>query len=77
MKLKISATFEGKCDFCKKKSKVFTLGDEDTRKAVTVCKDCSGKMGSEKVSDIVEKHGKKNEKVFEPGVRYERKPMAQ
>ena len=41
MKIKHSATFEGKCDICKKNAIVFTAGDEDTKKVVTVCKKCA------------------------------------
>ncbi len=76
MKIKISATFEGKCSLCKKKKIVFTAGDEDTHKAVTICKECSDKMGSESVSDVIEKFGKKDEDVFKPGVKYEGKSVA-
>lgn len=77
MNLKISATFEGKCDLCKKSGIVFTVGDEDTHKAVTICKDCSVKNGSESISTVVEKYGKKDDKAFEPGVRYEKKGVAE
>ena len=76
MKIKLSATFEGKCNLCKKKKIVFTAGDEDTHKAVTICKECSAKMGTESVSNVIEKFGKKEDRIFEPGVRYERKPTA-
>ena len=72
----MSATFEGKCDLCKKKKKVFTLGDNDTHKAVTICKECSDKIGSESISEVVKKFGKKDDKFFKPGVRYEKKPTA-
>lgn len=76
VKIKISATYEGKCDVCKKKKLVFTAGDEETHKAATVCKECSESMGSESVSEVIEKFGKKDDKVFDSGVRYERKPSA-
>lgn len=76
MKIKISATYKGKCDVCKKKGDVITAGDEETRKAATICRGCSGKMGSETLSELIEKFGKKDDKVFDPGVRYERKPSA-
>ena len=76
MQVKISATFDGTCDLCKKKGKVFTIGDEDTKRIVTICKDCSAKNGQASVTEMIEKYGKKSEKEFEPGVRYEGKPVA-
>ena len=76
MKIKLSATFEGKCDLCKKKGIVFTAGDEDTKKAVTICKGCSEKLGKMQTSEVIEKYGKVDEKVFENGVRMEKKGKA-
>jgi transcription elongation factor Elf1 len=76
MKIKLSATFEGKCDLCKKKGIVFTAGDEDTKRAVTICKGCSGKLGEMQTSEAIEKYGKVDEKAFENGVKMEKKGKA-
>jgi len=76
MKIKLSATFEGKCDICSKKAIVFTAGDEDTKKAVTICKECSDKLGSMHTSEVIEKYGKADEKAFEEGIKIEKKPQA-
>lgn len=73
MKIKISATFEGKCFLCKKEAIVFTVGDEDTKRCVTICKECSDNLGEMKISEVIEKFGKKDEKSFESGVRFEKK----
>jgi ribosome-binding protein aMBF1 (putative translation factor) len=72
MKIKLSATFEGKCDLCGKKTKVFSLGDEDSKKVLTICEDCSKKLGEMQASDAIEKYGHKDEKPFEKGVRLEK-----
>jgi protein-arginine kinase activator protein McsA len=72
MKIKLSATFEGKCDLCGKKAKVFTLGDEDSKKVVTICEDCSKKLGEMQASEAIENFGHKDEKPFEKGVRLEK-----
>ena len=76
MKIKMSATFEGKCSFCGKEAKVFSAGDEDTKKTITICEECVKKMGSESLSDVIEKHGKKDESIFQEGVKYQGKPAA-
>ena len=76
MKIKISATFEGKCDICGKESNVFTAGDEDTKKVVSVCKECADKLGEMKTSDVVEKYGKVDEQSFDKGVKIENKMQA-
>ena len=76
MKIKISATFEGKCSVCKKKRKVFTAGDEDTHKVVTVCKDCADRLGSESTSQVIDEYGKKDDDVFKEGVKLIRKNTA-
>jgi transcription elongation factor Elf1 len=76
MKIKLSATFEGKCDICGREAVVFTAGDEDTKKAVTICKECSDKLGSTQTSEVIEKYGKVDEKTFEEGVKIERKTVA-
>jgi transcription elongation factor Elf1 len=76
MKIKLSATFEGKCSFCKKEKIVFSAGDEDTKRTVTICRECSQKMGSESLSEVIEKFGETDEKSFEEGVKYHKKPTA-
>ncbi len=76
MKAKISGTFEGNCDFCKKESKVFTIGDEDTKKIVTICKKCSIEKGNTSITEIVDKFGKKSEKEFGNGIKVQKKPVA-
>lgn len=69
MKIKLSATFEGKCSLCGKETTVFTAGDEDTKRAVTICKECSDKLGEMQTADVIEKYGTVDEKVFEEGVK--------
>ncbi len=76
MKVKISGTFEGKCDLCNKNGVVFTIGDEESKKVVTICKDCSSKMGDTKLEDAIEKHGKVDKKPFEKGVKFHGKSIA-
>ena len=65
MKIKLSATFEGKCSICKKDKIVFTAGDEDSGKTVTVCRDCANKLGDMKTSEVIEKYGSEDKKAFE------------
>ncbi len=72
MKIKISATFKGKCDICKKEAMVFSAGDEDSKKVVTICKECSEKLGDLKTSDVIEKYGKNDEKAFGEGIKVEK-----
>lgn len=69
MKIKLSATFVGSCDICKEEKIVFTAGDEDSKKVVTVCEDCAKNLGDMKVSEVIEKYGYKDEKAFERGIR--------
>jgi transcription elongation factor Elf1 len=76
MKIKLSATFEGKCDICNKEGIVFTAGDEGTKKAVTVCKECSDKLGEMQLSEAIDKYGKVDEKAFENGVKVDKKGKA-
>ena len=64
MKIKISATFEGKCDLCGEEAVVFTAGDEDTHKAVTICRECASDNAGMQTSDIVEKHGHVDDDLF-------------
>jgi hypothetical protein len=76
MKIKLSATFEGKCDICKKDGTVFTAGDEDTGRVVTVCKECSEKLGEMKLSEAIEEFGHEDKTAFEEGVKVEQKTEA-
>jgi hypothetical protein len=76
MKIKLSATFDGKCDICKKDTVVFTAGDEDTKKVITICKECSDNLGDMQTSDVIEKYGKVDEKAFEEGVKVEKRTTA-
>ncbi|MBI2084007.1 MAG: hypothetical protein HYT70_00075 [Candidatus Aenigmarchaeota archaeon] len=76
MKIKLSATFEGKCTICKKEGIVFSAGDENTHKAVTVCRECSEKMGSKLLSEAIEEYGKKDKNAFEGGVKFEKGAIA-
>lgn len=76
MKIKLSATFEGKCMLCGKDSIVFTAGDEETKKAVTVCKECADRLGDTPLSDVIEEHGKVDTAPFEDGMKVENKNVA-
>jgi transcription elongation factor Elf1 len=76
MKIKMSATFEGKCTICGRESIVFTIGDEDTKRTASVCKECSEKMGDTQLSEVIEKYGQKDEKSFEDGISIKGKMKA-
>jgi len=76
VKIKLSATFEGKCDICGKDTIVFTAGDEETKKVVTICKEDADKLGTMPTSDVIEKYGKVDEKPFEAGMKVEKKAEA-
>jgi len=76
MRVKLSATFEGKCQLCNKKKIVFTAGDEDSKRIITICKKCADNLGDMQVSEVIEKYGKKDEKAFEEGIKFEKKPIA-
>jgi DNA-directed RNA polymerase subunit RPC12/RpoP len=76
MKAKISATFEGKCTICGKETTVFTAGDEDTHKTVTICKECADKLCSDSVEEVIEKYGKEDDEAFKEGIRIEKKAEA-
>lgn len=65
MRLRPSLPFEGKCDVCGEVKLVYTIGNEDTKKIVTVCKDCTSKYSDE---EIFEKFGHEDEKAFESGI---------
>ncbi len=73
MKIKISATFEGKCSLCGEDSVVFTVGDEETKRAVTVCKACADRYSDMTTEEMVEKHGTIDEAPFQPAVKFEGK----
>lgn len=64
MKIKLSATFEGKCMICGKDKIVFSAGDEDTKKIVTICEDCAKEIGDVPTSEVIEKYGKVDDKAF-------------
>ncbi|MEM5853607.1 MAG: hypothetical protein QW228_04535 [Candidatus Aenigmatarchaeota archaeon] len=72
MKIRISATFEGKCDICGNKTTVFTLGDEDSRKVLTICRECCEKLGKMQAGEAVEEFGHRDETPFKKGVRIEK-----
>ena len=76
MKIKLSATFEGRCDICKKEEVVFTAGDEDSHRVVTVCKPCSEKLGAMQLSEVIEKYGHEDKAPFEEGIKFENKSKA-
>lgn len=67
MKIKLSATFEGKCMLCGNDAIVFTAGDEDTKKTVTICRDCTNNLGNTPTAEVIEKYGEIDEKPFEGG----------
>lgn len=77
MKIKLSATFEGKCLICKKNTIVFTAGDEDTHKVVTICKECADKMGNTATSEVIEQYGEKDDTAFEEGIKFIKKTVAE
>jgi len=77
MKIKLSAVFEGKCDICGKVSdKVFSVGDEETGRVATICKDCSDKNPTMMTSDVIEKYGHEEKAAFEGGLKVEKKADA-
>ena len=69
MKIKISATFYGKCDICGEEGLVFKVGDEETKKVVVICEDCVKKYKDSKISDMINEFGKKDEESFYPGIK--------
>ena len=68
MKIKLSATFEGTCMICGEDKVVFSAGDEDTKKVVTICEGCTKEMGDVPTSDVIEKYGQVNGEVFSGGM---------
>ncbi len=69
MKIKISATFYGKCDICKKEGVVFKVGDEETKRVVIICEECSKKYADLKINEIIEKFGRIDEDSFSQGIK--------
>lgn len=69
MKIKLSATYEGTCMICGKEKVVFSAGDEDTKKVVTICEQCAKDIGDVSTSDVIEKYGKVNDEVFKEGMQ--------
>jgi transcription elongation factor Elf1 len=69
VKIKISATFYGKCDICGKEGLVFKVGDEETKRVVIICEDCVKKYSSTKVGEIIDEFGRKDEESFNPGIK--------
>ena len=76
VKIKLSATFEGKCDICGKENLVFSAGDEETGRTVTICKDCTESRSDMHLSEAIEKYGHIDKTAFETGVRVEKKSSA-
>ena len=72
MNIKLSATFEGKCSICGKETIVFSAGDEDTHKAVTICKSCADNFGDKPTAEVIEEYGKVDDEAFKEGVKIER-----
>jgi len=52
---------------CGKDKIVFSAGDEDTKKVVTICEDCAKELGEIHTSDVIEKYGKDNKEAFKDG----------
>jgi len=76
MKIKLSATFEGRCSLCGKEKIVFTAGDEDTKKVVTICKECANNLEDMKTDEVIEKFGKEDKESFDEGIKVEKKKQA-
>jgi hypothetical protein len=76
IKVKISATFHGKCDLCNEESDVVRFGDEDTKKVVTICRQCSKTITETRPDELIVKYGKLDDKPFEQGVKIEGKGVA-
>ncbi|MBI2547652.1 MAG: hypothetical protein HYW23_04410 [Candidatus Aenigmarchaeota archaeon] len=76
MKIKISATFLGKCSVCKKKVIVFTAGDEDSQKTASICKECADRLGSESTEQLIQDFGVIDKESFKQGIKFEKKPRA-
>jgi transcription elongation factor Elf1 len=76
MKIKLSATFEGKCLVCGNKTIVFRAGDEDDKKVVTICKECADKMADKTTEEVIEEYGTTDDEAFTEGVKFERGNVA-
>lgn len=69
MRYKVSATFFGKCDICKREDLVFKVGEEESKTIVTICQKCVEVYKDNKISEMLEKFGKNDEESFERGIR--------
>ncbi len=76
MKEKVSGTYQGKCDLCSNVDLVFTIGDEESKKVVTICKSCVDKNAGKTIDDMIDEHGVVDETPFQPGVKIEGKGAA-
>lgn len=55
---------------CCKDKVVFSAGDEDTKKVVTICEDCAKGLGNTPTSEVIDKYGKSAEKsAFSDGMQ--------
>ncbi|MEM5829338.1 MAG: hypothetical protein QW040_00135 [Candidatus Aenigmatarchaeota archaeon] len=48
------------------------LGMKIVKRVVTVCEDCSKKLGETRSSEVIEKYGHVDEKAFERGIKFEK-----
>lgn len=64
MKIKLSATYEGTCMICGEEKVVFSAGDEDSKKVVTLCEDCAKGIGDVPTSEVIDKYGKEDKDAF-------------
>ena len=73
MKIKLSAVYEGKCDICGKvKKSVFSAGDEDTNRVVTICRQCADERPGMMTSEAIERYGREDRTSFEGGLKVEK-----
>ena len=49
---------------CGKEKIVFSAGDEETGKVVTLCEGCAKDIGDVSTSEVIEKHGKVDKEAF-------------
>lgn len=69
MRYKVSTTFFGKCDICKREDLVFKVGEEESKTTVTICQKCVEVYKNNKISEMLEKFGKNDEESFERGIK--------
>ncbi|HLC39482.1 MAG TPA: hypothetical protein VJJ76_01220 [archaeon] len=73
MKIKLSAVYEGKCDICGKvKKNVFSAGDEETGRVVTICRECSDERPGMMTSEAIERYVHEEKTAFEGGIKVEK-----